>query len=66
VLPLLTRHYMLLQRNVLYTAMTRARQLCILVGSQRALTIAVQSNHRQARNTALASRLADNQRDEAL
>lgn len=61
VMPLLTRHYMLLQRNVLYTAITRARRLCILVGSTRALTIAVQSNHRQMRNTALAERLMQRQ-----
>ena len=58
ILPLLTRHYMMLQRTVLYTAITRARRLCVLVGSPRALTIAVQSNRRQARNTALAERLA--------
>ncbi len=59
VLALLPRHYLLLQRNVLYTAITRAKHLCVLVGSPRALAMAVQSNRRQARNTDLARRLQE-------
>jgi exodeoxyribonuclease V alpha subunit len=57
VLPLVTAHYILLQRNLIYTAITRARQLCVIVGSKRAFEIAVRTNHRVRRNTALAARL---------
>jgi exodeoxyribonuclease V alpha subunit len=59
VMPLLTRHFMLLQRNLLYTAITRARQLCVLVGSPKALAIAVATNHGERRNTQLARRVQD-------
>ena len=41
ILPFLSQHYMMLQRNLLYTAMTRARKLLILVGSRRAVQMAV-------------------------
>jgi exodeoxyribonuclease V alpha subunit len=57
VLPLVTRHFMLLQRNLLYTAITRARQLCVLVGSEKALAVAVNTDHRERRNTRLSARL---------
>ncbi|HLZ23741.1 MAG TPA: ATP-dependent RecD-like DNA helicase [Ktedonobacterales bacterium] len=57
VLPLVTQHYLLLQRNLLYTALTRARRLCVLVGDVRALRRAVENNALAARNTGLAERL---------
>jgi exodeoxyribonuclease V alpha subunit len=57
VMPLLTQHYLMLQRNLLYTAVTRAKQLVILVGTRRALAIAVKNNQVAARNTALDWRL---------
>jgi exodeoxyribonuclease V alpha subunit len=57
VMPLVTGHFMLLQRNLLYTAITRARQLCVLVGSKRALSIAISTDHHQRRNTRLRNRL---------
>jgi exodeoxyribonuclease V alpha subunit len=57
IVPLVTSHFMLLQRNLLYTAITRARQLCVLVGSKRALQIAVSTDHHQRRNTRLRERL---------
>jgi exodeoxyribonuclease V alpha subunit len=57
VLPLVAQHYLLLQRNLLYTAMTRARKLCVIVGDPRALRRAVENNALAARNTALAERL---------
>jgi exodeoxyribonuclease V alpha subunit len=57
VLPLVTSHYMMLQRNLLYTAVTRARQLCVLVGSRRALHIAVNNDKVSRRYTALDWRL---------
>jgi exodeoxyribonuclease V alpha subunit len=57
VLPLLTAHYMMLQRNLLYTAITRARQLCVLVGNRKAIGIAVNNNRVAQRYSALAWRL---------
>lgn len=58
IMPVVTRHYMLLQRNLLYTAITRARQLCVLIGSRKALAIAAATNHGDRRYTGLADRLA--------
>ena len=57
VIPLLTQHYMMLQRNLLYTAITRARKLVILVGTRRAIAIAIKNNKVTERYTALDWRL---------
>jgi exodeoxyribonuclease V alpha subunit len=57
VLPLVSQHYLLLQRNLLYTALTRARRLCVVVGDARALRRAVENNALASRNTGLATRL---------
>ncbi|NBD36577.1 MAG: ATP-dependent RecD-like DNA helicase [Chloroflexi bacterium] len=57
VVPLLTQHYMMLQRNLLYTAITRARELVVLVGSRRAIAIAVNNDKIAHRNTHLRARL---------
>ncbi|MFN2197906.1 MAG: ATP-dependent RecD-like DNA helicase [Anaerolineales bacterium] len=57
VMPLVTQHYLMLQRNLLYTGVTRARQLCVLVGSRRAMAIAVNNNPVASRYTSLAERL---------
>jgi len=57
VLPVLTQHYMMLQRNLLYTAITRAKQLCVLVGNHKAIGIAVRNNKVTQRFTALDWRL---------
>ena len=57
VIPLLTTHYMMLQRNLLYTAVTRAQKLVVLVGSPRAISIAVGSNRAKERYSGLAERL---------
>ncbi len=59
VIPLLTQHYLMLQRNLLYTAVTRARKLCVLVGSRRAINIATRNNKVAQRFTALDWRLRD-------
>ncbi|MGQ0603189.1 MAG: SF1B family DNA helicase RecD2 [Anaerolineales bacterium] len=59
VIPLLTQHYVMLQRNLLYTALTRARQLCVLVGSRKAIAIAVRNATVQPRWSGLARRLAE-------
>ncbi|MBP8292310.1 MAG: AAA family ATPase [Caldilineaceae bacterium] len=57
VVPVLTSHYMMLQRNLLYTAVTRARRLVVLVGQPRAIGIAVRNGKVAARYTGLAARL---------
>jgi exodeoxyribonuclease V alpha subunit len=57
VLPILTAHYMMLQRNLLYTAVTRARRLVVLVGQPRAIALAVNTNAVAARYTGLTERL---------
>jgi exodeoxyribonuclease V alpha subunit len=57
VIPLVTAHYLLLQRNLLYTAVTRARRLCVLVGSRKAIAIAVNNDKVAQRYTALDWRL---------
>jgi len=53
IMPLSTAHYIMLQRNLLYTAVTRASKLLILIGSQKALTIAVNNKRSQKRYTSL-------------
>ena len=58
VVPMLTQHYMMLQRNLLYTAITRARRLVVLVGTRRAIGIAVHNNKVRERHSGLAVRLA--------
>jgi len=57
ILPLVTRHYIMLQRNLLYTAITRAKSLVILIGSPKALSVAVSNNQPEMRLTGLAGRL---------
>ena len=57
VLPLTTQHYPMLQRNLLYTAVTRARELFVLIGSRRALKRAIENDRPARRNTNLAVRL---------
>jgi exodeoxyribonuclease V alpha subunit len=57
VAPVLTSHYVMLQRNLLYTAITRAKELVVLVGTRRAIGIAVSNNKIRKRHTALDTRL---------
>ena len=57
VIPVLTSHYMLLQRNLLYTAVTRARRLVVLVGQPKAIAMAVRNNKVSERFTGLSERL---------
>ena len=57
VIPVATQHYMMLQRNLLYTAVTRAKKLVILAGTRRAIGIAVRNNKVAQRHTALDWRL---------
>ena len=57
VVPILTQHYVLLQRNLLYTAVTRGKKLVVLVGTKKALAIAVKNNRTRNRFTLLKRRL---------
>lgn len=57
IIPILTSHYLLLQRNLLYTALTRAKELAILIGSQKAIYIAVNKNMVEQRFTSLRDRI---------
>lgn len=58
VAPFTTQHFMMLQRNLLYTCITRAREIFILVGTERAIGIAISNNKIVKRNTMLDRRLA--------
>jgi exodeoxyribonuclease V alpha subunit len=62
VLPLHTQHFVMLRRNLLYTAITRGRRLVVIVGSRRALRIAVRTDDRAVRNSALAERVLEGAR----
>jgi len=57
VLPLLSQHYIMLQRNLIYTAVTRGKRLVVIVGSRRALVMAIKNNRVMNRYTCLAERL---------
>jgi exodeoxyribonuclease V alpha subunit len=57
ILPLTTQHYVMLQRNLLYTAITRARRLMVVVGSRRAMARAIRNNAVAERFTTLSERL---------
>ncbi len=59
VIPLMTQHYVMLQRNLVYTGVTRGRRLVVLVGEAKALSMAVKNNRMQRRHTWLARRLAE-------
>jgi len=58
ILPVTTQHYMLLQRNLIYTGITRAKKLVIMIGTKKALAIAIRNNKPQRRYTLLSERLA--------
>ncbi len=58
IIPVVTQHYLLLQRNLIYTGLIRGKKLVILIGSKRALAIAVKNNKTQNRFTWLKERLA--------
>ncbi|MDD5095159.1 MAG: ATP-dependent RecD-like DNA helicase [Dehalococcoidia bacterium] len=57
VIPMLTQHYIMLQRNLLYTALSRARKLVVLIGSRTAVALAIKNDRVQRRYTRLSDRL---------
>lgn len=59
MIPVHTQHYMMPQRNLLYTAVTRGKKLVILVGTKQALALAVRREDTSRRFTALEKRLQD-------
>src|SRR5262249_49176900 len=63
VMPLHTQHYMMLQRNLLYTGITRGKRLVVLVGSRKALSLAVQRQDTAKRYSLLRQRLASSDSD---
>lgn len=58
LMPLLVSHYLMLQRNLLYTGLTRAKKLAIIVGEKRALAIAIKNDKMAKRYTKLKERIA--------
>lgn len=58
VIPLAVQHYMLLQRNLVYTGITRGKQLVVLIGQCKAIAVAVRNNKTEQRFTGLLARLA--------
>ena len=58
VIPLVTQHYAMLERNLLYTAVTRGKRLVVLVGQRKALAIAVRSDKHRRRWSKLREWLA--------
>ncbi|MBW1842289.1 MAG: AAA family ATPase [Deltaproteobacteria bacterium] len=64
IVPIMTQHYALLQRNLLYTAITRGKKLVILIGTKKAFDIALKNDKPQQRLTGLANRLKENPKAE--
>jgi len=63
VIPLATQHYMLLQRNLIYTGITRGKKLLVMVGQKKALGIAVRNDRPQQRYSGLLASLRSDRQD---
>jgi exodeoxyribonuclease V alpha subunit len=57
VIPVVSQHYILLQRNLIYTAITRGKNMVVMIGTKKALAIAVKNDKTQKRFTGLANKL---------
>jgi exodeoxyribonuclease V alpha subunit len=57
LMPMLTQHYMMLQRNLLYTGVTRAKRLMVLIGSEKAISMAVRNVVKEPRHSLLLERI---------
>ena len=62
VIPLATQHYVLLQRNLIYTGVTRGKRLLVLIGQRKALGIAVRNDRPQRRYSGLLTSLRNDRR----
>jgi len=60
VIPLLSQHYIMLQRNLIYTAVTRGKRLVVIVGSKKALAAGIKNNRIMKRYTFLSERIKNN------
>lgn len=63
VMPVMMTHYVMLQRNLIYTGITRAKKICVLIGSKKALSYAIRNMTVLKRNTRLKERLAGETND---
>ena len=59
IVPIMGQHFVLLNRSLLYTALTRGKKLVVLIGTSRALEIALKNNQPQKRMTNLSVRLVN-------
>jgi exodeoxyribonuclease V alpha subunit len=59
VVPILTQHYLLLQRNLIYTALTRAKRLAVMIGSKKAMAMGIKSSGKGRRYTCLRHRVRE-------
>ena len=59
IVVLLSQHYLMLQRNLLYTAVTRAKNLCVMVSNNKAIGMSVRNNNIKNRNSRLAERITE-------
>ncbi len=59
IVPILTQHFVMLQRNLIYTAMTRAKKLLVMIGTRKALAIAVKNFRVETRYSMLSARIRD-------
>jgi exodeoxyribonuclease V alpha subunit len=58
IIPATTSHYVMLARNLMYTGMTRAKERIVLIGTQKAMEIAIGNNKLTERNSGLSARIA--------
>ncbi len=64
VMPFTMSHYVMLQRNLLYTGVTRAKKILVIIGEKKALSFAIRNETTTARNTKLSQRLKDGEAQE--
>jgi exodeoxyribonuclease V alpha subunit len=57
IMPISTSHYIMLARNLVYTGITRAEKICVMIGTRKALAIAVRNDQAVQRNTRLGKRI---------
>jgi len=57
IMPVTTQHFLMLQRNLLYTAVTRAKQMVVIIGTKKAVAIAVKNNRIEERHSFLQQRI---------
>ena len=63
IMPIMTTHFIMLQRNLVYTGLTRAKKLCIIVGQKKALAMAIRNNKSALRHTRLRNLLVNATKD---